>query len=323
MQSRSASPSPAAALRQLMHAAFSLDEIKALSFDLGVDFDSLSGDDKGSKIIELIQHCGRTGTVAALVDQCRKLRPMPAWDSIGVAAAENPAQFSFVPSLSESARPLLNVSPDRAAKLGFAAGFLVLFIFICGFSGGVVASDLIDITINPVQPNEKRLQEAPIRVGDRVTSAERLGEKHLTVLQNASSGALPPGTEVTLQYDNVQATTLVDNALSASRNPPVSDFHARFTANGEGTANFVLNGRRIVVAYTARAEGGMIYITPTRVVAQLIKTNSAFGWVSVPVAFVQPFTNWAQDQLNVVGSKLAFRRVVIRDNAVRIDFVAR
>jgi Effector-associated domain 7 len=323
MQSRSVSPSPAAALRQLMNTSFNLDEIKALSFDLGVDFDSLSGDDKGSKIIELIQHCGRAGTVAALVDQCRKLRPTPAWDTIGIAAAENPAQFSFVPGLSDTARPVLNVSPDRAAKLGFAAGFVVLFIFICGFSGGILASDLVDITINPVQANEKRLQEAPILVGGRTTTAERLGEKHLSVLQNASSGALPAGTELTLQYDNVQATTLVQNVLSAARDTPVSDFHARFTANGEGTANFVLGGRRFVVAYTARAEGGAIYITPTRVIVQLIKTDSSFGWVSVPAAFVQPFTNWAQAQLNVVSKTLAFRRVVIRDNALRIDFVAR
>lgn len=323
MQSRPASPSPAAALRQLMHVSFSLDEIKALSFDLGVDFDSLSGDDKSSKIIELIQHCGRTGSVAALVDHCRKLRPSAGWDSLGVAAAENPAQFSFVPSVIESAKPLLNVSPDRAAKLGFAAGFLLLFIFICGFSGGVVASDLIDITINPVQPNEKRLQEAPIRVGDRTTSADRLGEKHLAVLQSAGSGALPPGTEITLQYDNVQATTLVHNALLATRNAPVSDFHARFTKNGEGTANFVLGGRRFVVAYTARAEKGLLYIRPTRVIVQAIDTGSSFGWISVPASVVQPFTDWAQDRLNATSSSITFRRVSIGENVLRVDLVTR
>lgn len=321
MQLRS-SPSPAAALRQLMTTSFSLDEVRTLCFDLGIDYETLSGDDKSSKIVELIQFCGRSGRAAELVDQCRKARPGDAWNAIGVEAASNPGAFSFVPV--DTAKPLLNASPDRAAKLGFAAGALALLLFVCGFGGGVVAGNLVDVTFNPVQPDPSRLEQTVVSVDGKKFTAGSVGRSHLELLQQAVSGRLPSGTPIEVAYNNVEMTTLLDELIRRSPGVPVSDVHARFLASKEGVLNFKLGGSRVVIAYTASIRGKRLVIEPTRAVVQIIEQpQSRFGWVPVPVTFARAFTDWAQGQLDVLATRVSFERVNIGEDRASLRMVTR
>lgn len=321
MQLRS-SPSPAAALRQLMMTSFSLDEVRTLCFDLGIDFETLGGDDKSSKIVELIQFCGRSGRAAELVDQCRKARPGDAWNGIGIEAANNPGAFSFVPA--DTAKPLLNTSPDRAAKLGFAAGALALLLLACGFGGGVVAGNLVDVTINPVQPNAAKLEQAVISVGGRKVSAASVGTSHISLLQQAVSGRLPSGTPVEVAYNNVEMTTLLDEVVRRTPGVPVTDVHARFLASKEGVLNFKLGGSRVVIAYTATIRGKRLIIEPTRAAVQIVEQpQSRFGWVPVPVTFARAFTDWAQGQLDALTSNVSFERVNIGEDRASLRMVTR
>lgn len=302
--------------------SFSLDEIRTLCFDLGIDFETLSGDDKSSKIVELIQFCGRSGRAAELVDQCRKARPGDAWNAIGIEAANNPGAFSFVPV--DTAKPLLNTSPDRAAKIGFAAGALALTLFVCGFGGGVVAGNLVDVTINPVQPDPSKLERAVIAVGGRKVSAQSVGIRHVDLLRQAISGRLPSGTPVEVTYDNVEMTTLLDEVVRSSPGVPISDVHARFLASKEGVLNFKLGGSRVVIAYTASTRGRRLIIEPTRAVVQIVESpHSRFGWVPVPVTFARTFTDWAQSQLDALTSNVSFERVNIGEDRVTVRMVTR
>jgi hypothetical protein len=314
--------SPAAELRKLMSASFSLDEIKALCFDLGVDYDSLGGDDKNSKIIELIQHNARNKRVSGLIDACRKARPDVNWSALSEAAAQAPEAFGFVPVSVDARAPLLNMSPDRALKLGFAAGVLVLALVGCGFSGGLLASNLISVTISPVQPDQRVLQTLPIVVGGQTVTVQSSGARTFEQMAKATT-VLSPGTPVQMSLNNVAATTLVDNAVKQWAGAPISDPHVRFNADGTGTFNCVLGGRRIVVGFTATADGKRIIVTPVQAVAQIVDTGSTFGWVAAPVSIAQPAIDFAQRQLDALTRDVWFSKAEIGEDKLTLEYAPR
>ena len=73
-------------LNSKMNQVFSLDEIEALCFDMGIDFESLGGEGKGAKIRELIEFCRRRGRDEELVAKVWAERPNVAWP--GAPAAQ-------------------------------------------------------------------------------------------------------------------------------------------------------------------------------------------------------------------------------------------
>jgi hypothetical protein len=321
--------SPAAMLRQLMNGAFNLDELKALCFDLNVDFDTLSGSDKSSKIIELIQWSARNGRIVDLIDVCRKMRPNLDWNEVGVAAASNPGVFSFVPV--EKAQPLFNATSGRAARLGFGAGIVAALGLMCSFSGGLMASRFIDVTINPVQPDSRTLQRVPFRVqADASTqdfTPDQVGQSFQQVIEEVSTGRLPSGTTTQFALSNVQATTYVDQIVSAAPDAPITDFHARFLPSEEGTLNFrlkALNNLQVVVGYTAKIVDRKIIAEPVRAAVKLFGAqDSRFGWIALPTFAVQPFTDWANAQLADATKYVWFDDVKITDNRLAIQMTKR
>lgn len=71
-----------ARLRQQLVDSLSEEELKTVSFDLGVDYESLPAQGKASKARELVAHCERSGKIPELVAQCRKLRPNVSWEQV-------------------------------------------------------------------------------------------------------------------------------------------------------------------------------------------------------------------------------------------------
>jgi len=88
-------------LNSKMNQVFSLDEIEALCFTMGIDFDSLGGEGRGAKIRELIEFCRRRGRDEELVEKVRVERPNVAWPGAPAGqAAASPAsgggnQYAF------------------------------------------------------------------------------------------------------------------------------------------------------------------------------------------------------------------------------------
>lgn len=62
-------------LREILQAHYSYSELLQLSFDLGIDFDALGGEDKSSKARELIIFAERRGLLDLLVKEIRRTRP--------------------------------------------------------------------------------------------------------------------------------------------------------------------------------------------------------------------------------------------------------
>lgn len=66
-------------LRRQMTALFNLEELRALAFDLSVDWDVLPGEGKDTKVQSLIMHQARRGRLADLVTLLREERPDAHW----------------------------------------------------------------------------------------------------------------------------------------------------------------------------------------------------------------------------------------------------
>lgn len=64
-----------AELRQILSTLYSESELRDLVFDLGLDFDNLSGDGKAGKARELVAYCDRHGLIAELTETMEKGRP--------------------------------------------------------------------------------------------------------------------------------------------------------------------------------------------------------------------------------------------------------
>ena len=62
-----------------MEMYLSLDELHTLCFDLGINFDNLSGDRLGTKTIALIEQMRRNNQMAHLLSQLQNMRPATAW----------------------------------------------------------------------------------------------------------------------------------------------------------------------------------------------------------------------------------------------------
>lgn len=73
-------------LRQLLSDHFSVPELRALIFDLGIDHEEIAGDTKSEKIISLVSYAKRDNKLASLVRLCQKRRPFANWPPFPPAA---------------------------------------------------------------------------------------------------------------------------------------------------------------------------------------------------------------------------------------------
>lgn len=66
-------------LRRRLVDYYSLEDIRTLCFDLGVDFDSLPGEGKDGKARELVIYCRNRAMIDTLVENARRARPQLEW----------------------------------------------------------------------------------------------------------------------------------------------------------------------------------------------------------------------------------------------------
>lgn len=308
---------PPAALRRLITAHFNDAELQTLTHDLGLDYEELPGQVKSSKVVHLIQTAARRGALLDLIALCQTERPNADWSAVLSAAMANPKQF--LAAVDES-RPLLTGSPDRALKLGIALGALMVSLLVCGFGGGLLAGQIVRFTLDPVQPDPGSLGQVIIRVEDQQLTAQEAGGSFVGAMQVIRN--LASGTAFGIQLDSVQATTLANEVVKGQPDAPLSEPHIRFLADGQISANVRVNplgNRRVVLAYTARAESGRIVIAPTSAWVNLVEIpNTLFGWFPVPLTALEPLTRWAQGELDAATNNLWLSDVTVGENSLTL-----
>jgi hypothetical protein len=300
-------PGPAQ-LRQLIVTHFDSDEIESICFDLGIDYDSLPGQGKLKKVVELIEHCARTGRIVALIDQCAKLRTAAelGWDDLRAAAVANPAAFlpqqPAIESGTGSTGSVLNLAPDRALKLGVALGALMMLLVACGFSGGLVAGRFIQFTGDPI-PNRP---SAGIQMADELAAIE----------------ALPAGAQSRLEIDNIKATSYGNLYLTGPESP-IQGIHMRFLDTSQTSLNMtvtlpVLGQRQVVAAYNVGVDQGRLVIAPEAASVRMLNTGSLFGWVAIPNLMLEPVTRFIQSRLDAAAKIVSIDRLTVGEGRITL-----
>jgi len=67
-------------LSDLVYEYFNTSELKNLCFQLQIDYESLSGNNRRDKTRELTMHCHRHGRVDELIAKCQELRSHVDWE---------------------------------------------------------------------------------------------------------------------------------------------------------------------------------------------------------------------------------------------------
>jgi|GEM_PF-3080741 len=310
---------PAAALRDLIVTYFNEDEVRSLAFDLGLDYESLSGTGKIGKSGALIQQAARNSKVIDLVQQCRSLRPEANWNDVGVAVATNPQQFLFVPD----DQPLINTSPQRALRLGIMAGVILALVLVCGFSGGLAAGQVVAVTLRPVQPDQESLKHVNFEVGRIKFTPQSVRSNFSDVATGLTNGSLLTNTSVGVTLNETQTTTLIDNVVQASASAPMREPHVHLLGNGQVSLSFLLPGlgnQRVALAYTMQASGGRLILKAESGWLNVVNIpGTTFGWVPLPTSVTGLVTSWVQAQLDAKTHGLAFTQVAVSPGSISID----
>lgn len=82
-------------LHQLLNQHFDLAEVRTLCLDLNIDYESVAGQEKSSRIRELLLALGRNGRLPELISLAKKLRPLVDWPPL-------PDDFEMPESLSSA-----------------------------------------------------------------------------------------------------------------------------------------------------------------------------------------------------------------------------
>jgi len=87
--------------------------LTTLGFDLGVDYENLSGQGKADKARELVDHMKRYERLADLVRMGRQARPDVPWPELGTAPAVEPSPVAPSPTESPTLRALKRKTLER------------------------------------------------------------------------------------------------------------------------------------------------------------------------------------------------------------------
>ena len=145
-------------LRHLLDKYFNAEDIKTLCFDLFVDFDNLSGENKAAKIRELVLHLEQNGRLPTLINRVQSLRPQVAWDMAYEAEAETAEPpFKGLLSFEETDADLFFGREQLTADL-IAHLCEHPFLAVVGASGSGKSS-VVKAGVIPVLKGAKQLAE--------------------------------------------------------------------------------------------------------------------------------------------------------------------
>ena len=128
-------------LRENLSKTFSLDELKTMCADLGIEFEDLSGEGRSGKARELVRYLAQRDRLNELVNWCETQRPNVWWKA--------------------TPKPLLQSQPDdgparQAARIASTPVSLSSsVVLVCALDGG-----LYRFSIDPAQPALARLFDA-------------------------------------------------------------------------------------------------------------------------------------------------------------------
>jgi nitrous oxidase accessory protein NosD len=167
-------------LRQLLVDYFDESELETLCFDLRVDYESLGGDGKAKKAIELIELFVRLGRIVELIDYCSQLRPNIPWSDLREAAIGNPLIVADAPD-----RGLSGSIPDHQQTKRASSGRSLAIPYAVGIGAAVVVMVVIG-GLFVVKPPFNRVIPSP------TSTATSTATKQLPATASLTATEAPP-----------------------------------------------------------------------------------------------------------------------------------
>lgn len=318
----------AAQLRQLVVDAFDQDELRALCFDLDVRLRQPARREQGrpcvggdrafcspptpphlySALCRAAAYGGLDWGVASGADEPNRFLP----DAVDVGA-EAQTDSGVGIALDAKNNGAITLNANRALKLGFAAGALVVLLFGCGLVG-LLASRVV--SINPVQPNAAAAKD----VRDTL-QALKAGAPIVLLPSGADTSAIPTEVQRALTFSSVDMTSFVDELLRrSSAEARVHDVHIRFERDQTVlTFRDAKTNRQMAVAYTVQAQRGQLILTPRSAWVHGIELRgSTIGWFPMPVSWASEMTEWIQQNINRLTNDFFFTRIQTRPDEIVI-----
>ena len=315
---------PAAQLRILISDSFDQEELHTLCFDLDVDYESLPGEGKVARVRAMIEHFARRKRMIELIDHCVVLREKDQsnWAMLRVVAQTTPDVF--LPDAVEVPESLgtggiITVPANRAVKLAFASGALVVMLFGCGLVSGLLASRVV--SINPVPASEKAAQYGIRKIWDLQRSAAIV---QIPAAPNTNPDTLPDISNVVqsrLSTNSEEITSIADKLIRSWGNKAsVRDVHVRFEQNQTVvTFRSAQTNRQMAIAYTVETQRGRLVFTPQSAWVHLIEIRgSTIGWFPIPVSWASEMTTWIQKSIDQLTDDFYFTRIDVRQDALTI-----
>jgi hypothetical protein len=98
-------------LRDALNQFFDEAELRNLCFDLGIEYESLGGDSKRARVLELVQYCERHGRTDDLINYIQRARPNIDWNDLQ-ATNQGPARKEAQRPYQQTNLPEDSVVPD-------------------------------------------------------------------------------------------------------------------------------------------------------------------------------------------------------------------
>ncbi len=142
-------PKYLAQLHQLVDGSFDEEELRTVSFDLGISYDNIAGTTKEGKARELISALDRQGRIDELYVLCARKRPNITWpepphSQPALEAAYTVGSVAQTPQEDGSIAGEMDAKPrdsDRTGKVPvawLAAGALLILVIIIGIAAGAM-----------------------------------------------------------------------------------------------------------------------------------------------------------------------------------------
>jgi hypothetical protein len=166
-------------LREALMKHFNESDIRQICFDLGVDFEKLSGDNKVDLVISLIEEFNNQGKIPELIQACSMVRENVSWDQIAAAEKEEKESKSFklpqAVSFSPSSREL------KPQIIGIAVVVVLVVIIGAYFAFRPDTSESTSLSVTDTPPTQPTLETAATSI---------------SLIANATDESTPVATEV-------------------------------------------------------------------------------------------------------------------------------
>jgi hypothetical protein len=303
---------PNAKLRDLILQAFDETELEILCFDLGIDYESLPGQSKVKKTIELIEYCVRSSRLPNLLDWCEGHRPAmaQAWQDLRSLAVNSPTVFALAAVTENEQNTAFSVPAARALRLGIGIGAGIMLIIFIAFSGGIFLGTRIAVANAPVQTSPT--------VGNSVNN---------TLNQ---INQLPAGTTFNVGFSDTEASSYLRRI---DQDFGLQNAQVRFTENNEAVVKAqipALGNREVLVTYELGTQNGRLTANLKGAAVNVLRLqNTNFGWVAIPNVLLANLDTQVQNQLVQLSRNVTIRTTQLqpvaagRDGRIEISAVKR